>query len=96
LVPKLRSSAYFATVVPSLDGFDVQFAVELGAAIMLDMPIIALVRPGVQVPERLVRVAEAVLEFDPDDIAGNADRLSEVMERLTRGLPALPSPDATE
>lgn len=61
LLPKMSESALSLTLVPTGDT-DIKFAVELGLSIMLDKPIIAVVQPGTKVPERLVRVADEIVE----------------------------------
>ncbi|GAA1742876.1 hypothetical protein GCM10009809_42090 [Isoptericola hypogeus] len=66
LVPKLAGSALTVSLVPEGDP-DVKFAVELGLSILMDKPIIAIVQPGTHVPERLVRVADVILEGDLTD-----------------------------
>jgi hypothetical protein len=63
LIPLLKGTACTVSVVPQ-GSLDVKFAVELGMSIMLDKPIIAVVQPGTKVPERLVRVADRIIEGD--------------------------------
>ncbi|MBO0743602.1 MAG: hypothetical protein J2P43_01190 [Candidatus Dormibacteraeota bacterium] len=68
LLPTLRDSACTVSIVPDSAGLgDVKFAVELGLSIMLDKPIILAVVPGRELPDRLVRVADEIVEFDGDD-----------------------------
>lgn len=62
---KMESSAFVMSLVPE-EGFDVKFALELGAAIMLDKPIMAIVQPGAQVPPKLREVCEEIVEADID------------------------------
>lgn len=62
LVPKLADSAVSLTVWTGQ--VDAKIAVELGAAILLDKPIIIGVSPGVVVPEHLVRCADKIIELD--------------------------------
>jgi hypothetical protein len=69
VLPMLDDSAISLSVAPSMSGRtkglgDVKYWVELGASIMLDKPIIAMVEPGAEVPERLRRVADVILEVD--------------------------------
>lgn len=83
VAPKMKESAYVMSLVPGTP--DVKFAVELGYAIMLDKPIIAVVAVGSTPPERLVRVADAILEGDITTEEGRISlvtRLNETMERL--------------
>jgi len=77
-VKAMESSAYVMSLVPDKDKVDVKFAVELGLAIMLDKPIIAMAQPGVPIPPALRKVATAVIIADLDTEAGK--------ERATRML----------
>lgn len=66
LVPKMAGSGVIVTLLPEGE-IDVKFAVELGISIMLDKPIIAVVRPGTKVPAKLALVADRIIEGDMDD-----------------------------
>ena len=52
---------------------DLRFAVQLGIFIMLDKPLIVVVLPGRTVPDRLARVADAVVHADLDLEAGRRE-----------------------
>lgn len=68
LVPMIKDSSAFISIVPiGPDRVDVKFAVELGVAIMLNKPIIACIQPGTKVPDKLVKVADKIVELDLDD-----------------------------
>lgn len=62
MLPKLAESAASLTLYTG--GMDLKLAVELGAAILLDKPIMIVVAPGVKVPEHLVRAADKIIEAD--------------------------------
>lgn len=65
LVPKLKESAACVSICPDRGGeLDAKFCVELGAMIMLDKPIIALVAPGQDIPAKLALVADHVVVAD--------------------------------
>lgn len=66
-----------ADVIVSLvpDTVDVKFATGLAIAIMLDKPIIAVVRPEMTMPAKLARVVDQVVEW-----SGPADHI--LMQRL--------------
>jgi hypothetical protein len=66
----IGASAITLSLVPEGEP-DIKFCVELGMCIMLDKPILAVVRPGTKVPEHLVRVADLIIECN---MASNADR----------------------
>lgn len=57
----LRDSSLFVSLCPDKDGLDVKFCTELGAAIMLDKPIIAFAPEGRECPVGLLRIAHAVV-----------------------------------
>jgi len=63
IIPMLQASAASISLVPR-GSTDVKFAVELGLSIMLDKPIIVLVRPGSSIPAALARAADELVEVD--------------------------------
>jgi hypothetical protein len=63
---KIADSAIVMSLVPRSGDFDVKFAVELGAAIMLDKPIIAVALPGTPIPAKLREIADRIVEADID------------------------------
>ncbi len=70
LFPMVMGSLAFVSVTPrTAEQVDVKFAVELGLAIMLDKPIIAIMRPGTKISEKFARVADRFVEMDehPDE-----------------------------
>lgn len=83
VLPKVSESALTLSVVPK-GATDINFAVELGMSIMMDKPIIAIVQPGAEVPERLARVADAVVEADLDN-NGPAE-IQKVQQAITQAL----------
>lgn len=64
-VKGMMSSAFVMSLVPNGEP-DIKFAVELGLAIMLDKPIIAIVMKGASCPERLRSVVDGVVELEED------------------------------
>lgn len=63
MLPKLASSSATVSLVPG-GRTDAKFAVELGFSIMLDKPILAVVLPGAEIPDKLRLVADLVVEAD--------------------------------
>lgn len=82
VVPDIQASGAVVSLIPKGPA-DIKFAVELGLAIMLDKPILALVQPGSKVPEKLVQVADLIVEFDPE----NPDSARAVVEAFMDSLP---------
>lgn len=70
LVPAMKGSAYVMTIAPDGGAVDVKIAVEIGFAILLDKPLIVLKMPGRPVAERLLRIADHVVEGDMTTEAG--------------------------
>lgn len=89
LVPKIFSSSIYLSITPeSPEKVDVKFAVELGLAVMLDKPIIAMVRPGAVVSDNLRRVARRIVEVDVGTEAGrtlSSQTLKELLPELSPG-----------
>jgi len=83
-VKAMESSAYVMSLVPDKDKVDVKFAVELGLAIMLDKPIIAMALPGVNVPPGLRKVATAIIVVDLDTEAGQAEATRQLKEAMAK------------
>ena len=73
LIPMLEGTAVSITLVPQGPG-SIRFAVELGLSIMLDKPIIALVRPGSRIPAALARAADEIVEVDLKNDLDAAER----------------------
>ena len=71
LVPKLDDSIVCVSLVPRDMKIDAKFAVELGAMILLDKPIFAIVYPDVPISEKLRRVADVIFVGDIADPATN-------------------------
>ena len=87
-VRKVAGSAAFISLVPGEGELDVSFATQLGMAIMLNKPILALSVAGRAVPPGLRAVATEVIEVDGDmdTEAGRqemADKLEPAIRRIT-------------
>jgi hypothetical protein len=80
---KIAGSAFTVSLVPGA-GFDVKFATELGASIMLDKPILAIIVPGAAVPEKLRLVVDEVVEADLDVEEGREKISAAVASMLAR------------
>jgi nucleoside 2-deoxyribosyltransferase len=90
VVPVMERAAVAITLIPAARS-DVRFAVELGLSIMLDKPIIALVQPGMRIPNALAAVAAEIVEVDisrdPDGAQRSiADAFARVMHTGDRHI----------
>ena len=71
-VPKIASSAYVMNIVPDADEIDAKVCLEIGAAILMNKPLVLVVTPGRPLPpgSNLRRVATEVIEADLNTDAG--------------------------
>lgn len=81
MVPKMAGSAYVMTIAPDGGTADVKLAVELGFAILLDKPLIVFKQSGRVVGERLLRIADHVVEGDTSTEFGRAE-LADNLKRI--------------
>lgn len=68
LVPMIGESAFVMQLVPDgdkPDSFDIKFALEVGVAILMGKPILAVVGPGRKIPGKLNLVADMIVYADP-------------------------------
>jgi hypothetical protein len=73
LIPMIADADASISLVPStLD--DVKHAVELGLSIMMDKPIIAVALDGRPVPEKMLKVADAVVRMTTAEMRTPAGR----------------------
>lgn len=64
VAPKIKDSAYLMTIAPDGGHADVKIAVEIGYAILLNKPLIVVKMPGRTIAEKLLRIADHVIEGD--------------------------------
>lgn len=87
MAPKMAGSALVASLVPDGDG-DVKFWVELGASIMMDKPIIAVVLGDREVPPKLALIADEVVRCPEGVDPAASDELQAAMKRVLARLEA--------
>jgi len=63
VLPKMEASALTVSLAPGGEP-DIKYAVELGLSIMLNKPIFVVCEPGQALPDKLLRVADKVIEVD--------------------------------
>lgn len=72
LIPQMRDSASVLMIAPRLGGeFDVDFALQIGACIMLEKPVVLVVHTGRQIPPKLFAIADRIIEADLDSTTMN-------------------------
>jgi nucleoside 2-deoxyribosyltransferase len=82
LEPMVKDSAVCMSIVPD-STIDPKMAMETGYMIMLDKPIIAIVRPGARLPRKFAMVVDEIVEgeiTDPDF----QNRLHAAMSRVAK------------
>lgn len=82
---KIDGSAFVASIVPPEEKFDVKFALETGAAVLLGKPIMAIVMPGADLPGKLALVADEIVEADLDTEEGRRE-IAQAISRMTERL----------
>lgn len=83
MVPKMLDSAYVMTIAPNGGDADVKIAVEIGYAILLNKPLIVMKVPGRVHSEKLLRIADYVVEGDMDTEAGREAMYAQ-LERIMK------------
>lgn len=70
-VPKIADSAYVMAIAPMAGNkADIKQAVEIGLAILMDKPLIVIAPTGRTIADRLLRIADHVIEGDLSTEAG--------------------------
>jgi hypothetical protein len=89
MVPKMESSALVISLVPESREGDVKFWVELGASIMMDKPIIAVLLGDGPVPKKLELIADEIVRAPHGVDPASSEELAAAISRLiglgTRG-----------
>lgn len=80
LYPKIESSALVMTLFAG--PVDVKLALEMGFALLMDKPIVVAKFPGTTLSEKLMKVADIVIDYDPTNPNNTADQIAEVIDRL--------------
>jgi hypothetical protein len=82
LIPKMASSAHVLMIAPDMSAeFDIQFALQIGAAILLEKPLILLVHPGRTVPPKLRAIADRIIEVDLDNTTMDAPEIQKQLQQ---------------
>lgn len=76
----ISESGFFMTILPDGEG-DVEYWAQLGCAIMLDKPIIAVALRGRDVPPKLRLIADEIVRADIDTEDGK-NAILEALDRM--------------
>lgn len=86
MVPKMERSSVIISLCPPKgewgDG-DIKFWVELGAAIMMDKPIIGVVLNDRPVPRKLALVADEIVRLEDGVDGPGSEKLADALKRIT-------------
>lgn len=86
MVPKLESSRTFMALLDADDGpGNVKFWVELGAAISMDKPIIAVVVGNARVSKKIKLVADEIVRLPEGINADSSQELARAVKRVLDG-----------
>jgi hypothetical protein len=68
LIPKLAGSAVVLVIAPDIGGkLDIQFALQIGASILMEKPLLVVMPKGREPPPKLMRVADRIIFLDPNE-----------------------------
>lgn len=83
MIDALRSSAFVISVGASRP--DLQIALQIGVALLWDKPLLIVLRRGEKVPQRLLNLADEVVQFESDDLNHpmNSAKLTAAIIRMT-------------
>jgi len=83
LIPKMDDSANVLMIAPNMDSkFDIEFALQIGACILLEKPLILLAQRGRTIPPKLRAIADRIIETDDLGNPGlNADEIQDQLKQ---------------
>lgn len=84
LIPKMQDSANVLMIAPNMSAeFDIEFALQIGATILLEKPLILLVDRGRTIPPKLRAIADRIIETDLDTFTMDAP---DIQRQLTQAF----------
>lgn len=84
LIPKMADSAVITMIAPDIGAeFDVDFAVQIGAAVLLEKPLLVLLPEGRTPPPKLARIADRIITVDLDSARGQQNVETELKKFFT-------------
>lgn len=82
LIPNMRDSASVLMIAPRMEGrFDIEFALQIGASILLEKPLILLVHHGRTIPPKLRAIADRIIETDLNNMTMDAPAIQEQIKQ---------------
>jgi hypothetical protein len=84
LIPKMEGSQSVLMLAPDLKAdFDISFALQIGACILLEKPLILVIHPGKVVPPKLRTIADKIIEVNLDGVTMND---AEIQEQIRQAM----------
>jgi hypothetical protein len=74
LVPKMAESETVLVISPEFGDFDVEFALQIGASVLLEKPMLVVLPVGRTIPPKLQRLADRIITVDLLDDAEAAQK----------------------
>lgn len=83
VLPKMEESEFMLTG-GNPQKFDPMFALQIGACVLMDKPLIFCISPGAEASEKLMKVADEIVEVDTKnlDAPGTQERMKEAIQRV--------------
>jgi hypothetical protein len=87
LIPKMRDSQSVLMLAPDMKAdIDIGFALQIGACILLEKPLILVVHPGRQIPPKLLAIADRIIEADLNGLPMDDARIQEQIKQAMQDL----------
>lgn len=82
MIPKMKDSASVLVIAPDLSSqdFDVVFALQIGASVLLEKPLVVVVDGSRVLPPKLERLADRIIRADLSTEFGR----EQVQQEMTR------------
>lgn len=84
MVPKMRSSAFALGIVD--EHLDAYMLMQVGAALLLDKPLILLVLKGAWVPKKARELADTIVEVDSIKTPEGKEKIQAAITNLVERL----------
>lgn len=86
LIPNMADSANVLMIAPDLETaqFDIEFALQIGACILLEKPLILLAQRGRTIPPKLRAIADRIIESD--DLGSPDMNAAEIQDQLQQAF----------
>lgn len=82
LIPKMKDSASVLMIAPDMSTkFDIEFALQIGASILLEKPLILLADKKRNIPPKLRAIADRIIEADLDNVTMDAPEIQRQLKQ---------------